>query len=76
MPRTYYYGNLRKYEKRTKDSNQDSDIGLLHRAGNYLAMENRDFTWVTPQSLRDVDAECKIEISRAYISEEMEKENG
>ena len=65
-----------KYETWTKDSNEDTDIGLLHRAGNYLAMENREYTWVTPQSLRDVDAECKMEITRSYTSEEMDLQNG
>ncbi|MDB4234132.1 helicase-related protein [Alphaproteobacteria bacterium] len=70
-----HYWKVWKYETWTKGSNSESDIGLLHRAGNYLAMENRNNTWITPTSLRDVDAECKIEITKSYMSKEMELQN-
>ena len=45
------------------------DVGLLTAAGSYLPSEDWRFTWPTPMSMRNVDAECRAEITRAYINE-------
>ena len=43
------------------------DVGLLTAAGSYLPSEDWSFTWSTPMSMRNVDAECRAEITRAYL---------
>ncbi len=48
----------------------DGDVGLLTRAGSYLSAEDWEFTWATPQSMRNVDAECSTEITREYLTSE------
>lgn len=50
-----------------KASQLDGDVGLLTPAGSYLAPEDRNFTWDTPQSMRSVDAECAADITRSYL---------
>lgn len=48
----------------------DEDIPLLRVAGTYASRERANLSWATPQSMRNVDAECQIEITRLYIGEE------
>ena len=43
------------------------DVGLLTEASAYLPPEDWAFTWRTPQSMRNVDAECRAEITRSYL---------
>ena len=45
------------------------DVGLLTAAGSYLPSEDWHFTWPTPMSMRNVDAECRAEITRAYLEQ-------
>ena len=45
------------------------DVGLLTAAGSYLPSEDWSFTWPTPMSMRNVDAECRAEITRAYLDQ-------
>ena len=45
------------------------DVGLLTAAGSYLPSEEWSFTWPTPMSMRNVDAECRTEITRAYLEQ-------
>ena len=45
------------------------DVGLLTAAGSYLPSEDWRFTWPTPMSMRNVDAECRAEITRAYLEQ-------
>ena len=44
------------------------DVPLLTAAGSYLPAEDWNFTWATPLSMRNVDAECRADISRAYLA--------
>jgi Helicase conserved C-terminal domain len=46
------------------------DVGLLTPAGSYLPAEDWGFTWATPQSMRNVDAECLSEITRSYLQQD------
>lgn len=48
----------------------DEDIPLLRVAGTYASRERANLSWATPQSMRNVDAECQIEITRLYITGE------
>jgi hypothetical protein len=45
----------------------DSDIPLLRPAGGYANAEELRLSWPTPNSLRDVDAECEAFITTLYL---------
>ena len=47
----------------------EGDVGLLTAAGSYLPSEDWSVTWSTPMSMRNVDAECRAEITRAYLEQ-------
>ena len=53
------------WEKKSAD-----DSFLLLRAGSYADADNKLFSWSTPMSLRNVDAECKAQITTLYLQEE------
>ncbi len=48
------------------------DMPLMRPAGTYVTPENARVSWATPQSLRNVDAECQVEITQLYMLEEEE----
>jgi hypothetical protein len=48
------------------------DMPLMRPAGAYVTPENARVSWATPQSLRNVDAECQVEITQLYMLEEEE----
>lgn len=47
------------------------DIPLMRPAGAYVTPEKGRVSWATPQSLRNVDAECQVEITQLYMPEEL-----
>lgn len=47
------------------------DMPLMRRAGDYVTPGNSRVSWATPQSLRNVDAECQVEITQLYMLEEV-----
>ena len=46
---------------------QDTGVGLIYPAGKYLKEEFRNITWLTPNSLRNVDYECLAKITPHYV---------
>lgn len=46
------------------------DIPLLRFAGAYASKEVEGLSWPVPTSMRNVDAQCQIEITRLYSREE------
>lgn len=54
------------YSDWTKDGDSD-DYALLRYAGAYADLEEQQLSWAVPTSLRNVDAECLAEITKAYI---------
>lgn len=46
------------------------DMPLMRPAGAYVSPDNARVSWPTPQSLRNVDAECQVEITQLYMLEE------
>ncbi len=56
------------WEKKSAD-----DSFLLLRAGSYADADNKLFSWSTPMSMRNVDAECQAEITTLYLQEENEE---
>jgi Helicase conserved C-terminal domain len=45
---------------------------LLRNAGAYVSPADEKVSWATPMSLRNVDAECQVEISYAYLNDDLE----
>jgi hypothetical protein len=45
------------------------DMPLLRPAGGWVSAEDALVSWSTPQSMRNVDAEGQVEITRLYITE-------
>jgi hypothetical protein len=45
----------------------EQDLPLLRVAGAYCSPELSRLSWATPQSMRNVDAECQIEITTLYV---------
>jgi hypothetical protein len=45
----------------------DEDVPLLRRAGEYATRAAEQISWSTPTSLRNVDAECRAEVSLRYV---------
>lgn len=52
----------------------DPKQGLMRPAGDLADPANKNITWDTPMSMRSVDAECRLDITLSYISEDMEAE--
>ncbi len=48
------------------------DMPLMRPAGAYVAPDKARVSWATPQSLRNVDAECQVEITQLYMLDELE----
>ena len=48
----------------------DENMPLMRPAGAYVTPERARVSWSTPQSLRNVDAECQVEITQLYMLEE------
>jgi hypothetical protein len=44
---------------------------LLCPTGTYVAGDQKRLIWATPNSVRNVDAECQAEITQLYIAEEV-----
>lgn len=51
------------------------DMPLMRPAGAYVTPEKARVSWSTPQSLRNVDAECQVEITQLYMLEDEEAED-
>lgn len=49
---------------------ESEDYALLRYAGSYADREAQQLTWAIPTSLRNVDAECRAIVSKAYIKDE------
>lgn len=52
----------------------DPKQGLMRPAGELADPENKNITWDTPMSMRSVDAECRLDVTLAYVNEEMAAE--
>lgn len=50
--------------------NQRSGSGLLRSAGGWVSPEDALISWATPNSMRSVDAEGQIQITRRYMLEQ------
>ena len=58
----------REWERMSWTGNWDqTDTPLLRPAGAYVSRERERISWPTPQSMRNVDAECQAQITQLYI---------
>jgi hypothetical protein len=46
------------------------EIPLMRRAGSYATPDAARLSWSVPESLRNVDAECRAEITTSYLHED------
>lgn len=61
-------GEWKRWERREWSGNtQDGDIPLLRAAGAYATRQQAQLSWATPQSMRNVDAECEMQITQLYL---------
>ncbi|MBD2415312.1 hypothetical protein FACHB389_17715 [Nostoc calcicola FACHB-389] len=58
------------WERKGRDT---TDIPLLRAAGDYASPEWQRLSWATPMSMRNVDAECQVEITNLYLNEGTEE---
>lgn len=56
-------------------STNNEDRPLMRVAGQYASGDRKLLSWSTPQSMRNVDAECQVEITTHYVKAGMEEEN-
>ena len=49
----------------------DPKQGLMRPAGELADPGNKGVTWDTPMSMRSVDSECRLEVTKAYVIEDM-----
>lgn len=61
--------NRRMYD--TRDWKAE-DIPLIREAGGYVPGDRARLSWPTPMSMRNVDAECQVEITELFASQEEE----
>lgn len=54
--------------------NGDPKHGLMRPAGDLPDPGNMNVTWDTPMSMRSVDAECRLDVTLAYIDEKIKSE--
>ncbi len=60
----------KRWQRRSWDGSRwDEDPPLLREAGSYVSSEWARISWPTQRSLRNVDAECQVEITTLYLSE-------
>lgn len=52
----------------------DPKQGLMRPAGELADPDNKNVTWDTPMSMRSVDAECRLDVTRAYVIDDMATE--
>jgi hypothetical protein len=64
------YNEWRRWRRIEWTRASDGEIPLIRPAGSYATRAAARLSWPVPQSLRNVDAECRAEITTAYIHDE------
>lgn len=52
----------------------DPKQGLMRPAGELADPGNKSVTWDTPMSMRSVDSECRLDVTKAYVIDDMATE--
>lgn len=64
------YDEWRRWRRIEWSRATDGEIPLMRRAGSYATPEAARLSWSIPESLRNVDAECRAEITTSYLHED------
>jgi hypothetical protein len=64
------YREWRRWRRIKWTQASDGEIPLIRPAGSYATRAAARLSWPVPQSLRNVDAECRAEITLSYLHEE------
>jgi hypothetical protein len=65
------FDQWRRWERiHWSEKGSGGDIPLMRRAGAYTTATAAQISWAVPTSLRNVDAECRAEITARYLLEE------
>jgi Helicase conserved C-terminal domain len=64
------YGEWKRWRRIEWTQASDGEIPLIRPAGSYATRAAARLSWSVPQSLRNVDAECRAEITTAYLHED------
>jgi hypothetical protein len=64
----------RTWERTRWSRDRTEEIPLLRAAGDYADAEERELSWSTPTSMRNVDAECVAEITTLYIRQAVDED--
>ncbi len=64
------YSEWRRWRRIEWSRASDGEIPLMRRAGSYATPDAARLSWSVPESLRNVDAECKAEITTSYLRED------
>lgn len=64
------YDEWRRWRRIEWSRVSDGEIPLMRRAGSYATPDAARLSWSIPESLRNVDAECRAEITTSYLHEE------
>lgn len=64
------YGEWKRWRRIEWTHAADGEIPLIRPAGSYATRSAARLSWPVPQSLRNVDAECRAEITTSYLHED------
>jgi hypothetical protein len=64
------YAEWKRWRRIEWTQGGDGEIPFLRPAGSYATRAAARLSWPIPQSLRNVDAECRAEITTAYLHED------
>ena len=48
----------------------------MHQAGSYIDKEFDNYSWETPNTMRNIDKECIANITTQYMSHREAEDNG
>lgn len=65
--------NWRDWKPEQYEDNSGERVGLISRAGSYVPEGFRNRTWMTPNSLRNVDATCEGIVSSLTITDQNDR---
>ncbi len=54
----------------------ETSEGLMHQAGSYIDKEFDNYSWETPNTMRNIDKECIANITTQYMSHREAEDNG
>ena len=66
------HGEWRRWRRIAWSRAADGEVPLIRPAGSYVTRAAARLSWPVPQSLRNVDADCRAEITTSYLHEDQD----